>query len=42
MQSNPQGDATKIQNQKFYRSTLDAMKAKEQAILDFRCIALWI
>ncbi|EKV12693.1 Glutaredoxin, eukaryotic/virial [Penicillium digitatum] len=25
------GDATKIQNQKFYRSTLDAMKAKEQA-----------
>lgn len=31
MQSNPQGDASKIQNQKFYRSTLDAMKAKEQA-----------
>ncbi|KAJ5688332.1 hypothetical protein N7536_010951 [Penicillium majusculum] len=25
------GDASKIQNQKFYRSTLDAMKAKEQA-----------
>lgn len=31
MQSNQQGDASKIQNQKFYRSTLDAMKAKEQA-----------
>lgn len=31
MHSNPQGDASKIQNQKFYRSTLDAMKAKEQA-----------
>jgi hypothetical protein len=29
--TNPQGDATKIQNQKFYRSTIDAMKAKEQA-----------
>ncbi|KAJ9485124.1 hypothetical protein VN97_g8232 [Penicillium thymicola] len=25
------GDASKIQNQKFYRSTLDAMKAKEEA-----------
>ncbi|KAJ5951411.1 uncharacterized protein N7479_009824 [Penicillium vulpinum] len=25
------GDASKIQNQKFYRSTLEAMKAKEQA-----------
>jgi hypothetical protein len=31
IQCNLQGEASKIQNQHFYRSTLEAMKAKEQA-----------